>query len=499
MAHPSIWTSTLPLDYGGYDTGISRRPLAMAELFKQQGFLTVGFTNCFFLHAFFGYDRGFDTVYPLYDLRRGWQALYSNYFSHYLQQWQTGRLSEQAFTAVALPLFMRALQFFAELSRQQQKLLQTAAIAPLPVLKREFLARVQFFCEETARQIEENGADFFLEQVEFWLTPHLFRQVGVSLPIADSWLKRKLGYRLNRLRDTPFYPLTLAYWSHQGPRDADTALMANGAYVLENVNHWLRQQPPTEKLFLWVALSDIHELYSGRSLWPNPLSRPGVWLERLRRGESQRGSFAYDLAVNYEDALIGQLLANLKRHWGHLDDVLIVICADHGRQWWLDDLCSERTGSETLNFYEELIRVPLIFWHRQLPAQRIEHLCGLLDVAPTLVDLLGWPQVPDFQGQPVYTTAARSRPYLLLEDAGRGPCDLDKPLRITVRTPRYKYIWQPATTDKGERNELYDLDQDRQEVVNLYQVPTYQALGQELKTIAKARSRQLKASLNTAT
>ena len=49
MSQPSIWTSSLPLDFGGYDHGIKERPVALAEIFQNNGFKTATFASSFYL------------------------------------------------------------------------------------------------------------------------------------------------------------------------------------------------------------------------------------------------------------------------------------------------------------------------------------------------------------------------------------------------------------------------------------------------------------------
>ncbi len=496
MAHPPIWTSTLPLDHGGYDTGIMNRTESFVELFQQQGFHTVGFSNCFCLHQFFGYTRGFDTVYPLYDPRRGWQALYANYFCHYLARRRSRLISEQQFVFLALPLFIRALRFFEKLGEQQEALLKSGSFSPPPLFNRIPFGKLRHFCRATLEEIGHGGAAYFMEHLDRFLIPHLFRTAGLSPPpgFLDLFDDR-LGNRLNWLNSPFLLPLARVYWDHKRTKRHDASLLLNGAYLIRSISQWLKNLR-ADRLFLWVGLSDIHELYWGPTSLLNPVHWPGIWSDRVRKGKPHRGSYFYDLSVKYEDSLIGKLLSELNKKWGHLDDVLVVVCSDHGRQWWMDGPRTQRPGRGELEFYEEDVRVPMIFWHRDLEGQRIESLCGLIDLAPTQVDLMGWPRVSAFKGLPVYSSEIRVRPHLILEDAGRGPCDIaGNSLRIAVRTPRYKYIWEEEGVGKPERNELYDLETDPLETRNLHNAPVYQTIGRTLKETAQRRRDALKQSV----
>ena len=57
---PSLFTLSYPLDYGGYDVGIRRRPLTVTEFLKKNGFQTCFISNCNQVGVTNGYERGFD-------------------------------------------------------------------------------------------------------------------------------------------------------------------------------------------------------------------------------------------------------------------------------------------------------------------------------------------------------------------------------------------------------------------------------------------------------
>ncbi len=86
------------------------------------------------------------------------------------------------------------------------------------------------------------------------------------------------------------------------------------------------------------------------------------------------------------DMAIGRLLDFL-RHESMLDDTLIVFCSDHG------DMCGDHgmTGKGS-HFYDEVMRVPLVFfWPNGLGEERrdVDGLVELLDALPTMLDLCG--------------------------------------------------------------------------------------------------------------
>src|SRR5437867_2237800 len=114
--------------------------------------------------------------------------------------------------------------------------------------------------------------------------------------------------------------------------------------------------------------------------------------------------------------------------------------------------------------YESTLRVPLILsWPGHLPsARRIPALVRAIDVAPTLLDLVGQPILAGMQGKSLAplvngrdaaTQAAYSESYFALFYMNWAP------LR-SIQEDRWKFIEAPAP-------ELYDLATDPTETMNL--------------------------------
>jgi len=160
--------------------------------------------------------------------------------------------------------------------------------------------------------------------------------------------------------------------------------------------------------FLWVHLLDPHGQYRPRKPWIGRFS-PGyrpIW-SRMRRviipdeyrdlGVT-RGTPAfevvnalYDSEIAYTDAAIRQIAAQV----GLSDDDLVVVTSDHGEEF----LDHDRFGHGT-TLYEEVIRVPLIV---RLPGAAhagtvVDAPVSLVDVLPTVLDVLGAPAPAQLQG-----------------------------------------------------------------------------------------------------
>ena len=117
-------------------------------------------------------------------------------------------------------------------------------------------------------------------------------------------------------------------------------------------------------------------------------------LNRFRSVEDMKA--AYDEGVAYVDAEIGSLIEALRRS-GLYDEALIVITADHGESF-MDHGVWVGHG---LFLTDDEIRIPLLI---KLPGNRhaglrVEEMVRLIDVAPTILDVLDVEAPPSFEGQ----------------------------------------------------------------------------------------------------
>jgi Tfp pilus assembly protein PilF len=170
----------------------------------------------------------------------------------------------------------------------------------------------------------------------------------------------------------------------------------------------------------------------------------------------------YDAEVAYADAMVGQLLDSL-RAAGQLDRTLIMVAADHG-----ESLGEHGERTHGVFVYDATIRVPWIIsvGAGGLGARR-DDLVRLIDLAPTVLDLIGVAAPAGFEGRSVRVpdaTADRAA-YIEAMDANltRGWAPLSG-----IATADHKLIDLPIP-------ELYDLAADPHETANLYAGDTARA------------------------
>jgi arylsulfatase A-like enzyme len=170
----------------------------------------------------------------------------------------------------------------------------------------------------------------------------------------------------------------------------------------------------------------------------------------------------YDAQIVYLDHYVGELLQYLESA-GLKDSTIIAIVSDHGEEF----LEHGRLAHHQL--YEEVLHIPfLVRWPRSVPAgARVPQSMGLVDVAPTLLDLAGLEMPATFQGQPrvdwIKGSSSLDHPAAVYATLSQG-CP---PFRMTgavVRVGPNKLVLR--ATDLGPdsswepRLELYNLADD---------------------------------------
>jgi arylsulfatase A-like enzyme len=115
----------------------------------------------------------------------------------------------------------------------------------------------------------------------------------------------------------------------------------------------------------------------------------------LRPGDLEHIVAAYDAEISSADTGFGELVALLRR-LGRYDSSLIVLTSDHGEAFGERG----RVGWHGDSLYDEQIRIPLIV---RLPGGRlrgrtVEPQVRSIDIAPTILSLLGLPVPREFSG-----------------------------------------------------------------------------------------------------
>ena len=150
-----------------------------------------------------------------------------------------------------------------------------------------------------------------------------------------------------------------------------------------------------------------------------------------------------------------------------LAHAVVVIAADHGEEFH-----EHGVVGHGLDLYNETLHVPLLLLAPGRPPAVADESVSLIDVAPTILDLIGAPAEPSFEGRSLVRPGAREPPYaeLLVNALGKEPPQnraLIDGARKLMLTPAGGEQFYDLASDPGERNpEAFD-DRVRAELVRL--------------------------------
>jgi len=200
---------------------------------------------------------------------------------------------------------------------------------------------------------------------------------------------------------------------------------------------WLEGVAPRQPFFLWVHYFDPHANYAP----------PEPYLTRY-------ASNPYDGEIASVDEQIGRLMAHLDAA-GLAENTLVVITADHGESLGEHD---EHTHGYLL--YDVTLRVPLILrcGKRLGAGAHVDRRVSLVDVAPTVLSLLGINTEVTFDGVDLTQPIPANRP--LFAETYHGWIEYGWAALLAVYAGDYKLIHGPDP-------EMYDLAHDPTERENL--------------------------------
>jgi arylsulfatase A-like enzyme/predicted Zn-dependent protease len=301
---------------------------------------------------------------------------------------------------------------------------QAATVAPLTLPAHSSLMTGTFLARHGVR---DNGG-FYLADEQTTLAETL-RQKGyrtggfVGAFVLDARWGIAQGF------DRYFDDFDLSKYEGRGM----DAVQRRGDEVVAKALEWLGQER-RKPFFAWIHLYDPH----------TPYDAPDEYASRFPATPSG----AYDAEIAWTDTLVGRLLDALDAD-GRLGRTLVAVVGDHG-----ESLGEHREPTHGFFVYEATLRIPLLISGGGLPAQAVADQVRIVDVMPTVLDLLGVPIPPAVQGRSLVPLSRGER--------------LELPALAETWYPRFHYGWSDlASLREGRyklirapRPELYDLVSD---------------------------------------
>ncbi len=259
-----------------------------------------------------------------------------------------------------------------------------------------------------------------------------FRTGGfVSAFVLDSRWGTAQGF------DRYFDDFDLDRFEKQAGMDA---IQRPGRETVDAALQWLAAERG-KPFFLWVHLYDPHTPYAAPAEYAAAFPRTLVG--------------AYDAEIAAADAQLGRLLDALDTD-GRLARTVVAVLGDHG------EMLGEH-GEPTHGFfvYDAAVRIPLVVAARGLAPRVVEDQVRIVDVMPTLLELLRVPAPSEVQGTSLLPLARGERLNLMaLSESWFPRFHYGWSELLAVQDERFKLVRAP-------RRELYDLQRDPLETNDL--------------------------------
>ena len=203
--------------------------------------------------------------------------------------------------------------------------------------------------------------------------PQLLTEAGVSTATFDA-----LGFLLNDLGVVRGFQEERTLRKGR-PYAAGQEVMSAALARLERA--------PDGPLFLFLHLIDAHSPYT-------------------RAGQKATPFEGYVAELGIVDRELGRLRQALERPELR-DRAILIVLSDHGEAF--GEHASTWHG---ITLYDELLRVPLMIWTRNGPPRTVNEPVSLIDLGPTVLDLMGVATPARFMGQSLVPFLRGERPAL---------------------------------------------------------------------------------------
>lgn len=455
FAIPSIFSSRLPLDDGGYEFGLKSRPDTLLKVLQRAGYDCRTYSSAPPIDRAHGFGDSGDAIVGYYDIEGLWRLLQRAYLWH-CNPANTPYAAAETFHAQAGNNIVRIFTALRDFCRDRVAEQADSAIVRSAMHRRNFAAigeRMAALLAEASRDPERYAA----ENYAAIMRSDLYEFIGLGA--EKSWVSRFASRLDSRKLDG-----TRIKYTHALLRSGEKSVP--GEVIIRAALRRLAQA--TGPQFLSLHIMDVHDALFGAG--EHVIYAPA----RYRRARAVFGDAPWPvlrqaMAYCYFDEYLGHFLAGLER-LGIRDNTDIVITADHG--------VTLVAGSYALSsplpagsFKDDYLSVPFVVASSQVAARHLDGLVGTIDVAPTICALAGLDSPHSFKGYSVLD-GEPTRDHLIAEHTHRGPCSTTgKPIYMAVRSAERKLVYKTGRNAHDPANhplvQLFDLARDPEETTNV--------------------------------
>jgi membrane-anchored protein YejM (alkaline phosphatase superfamily) len=227
--------------------------------------------------------------------------------------------------------------------------------------------------------------------------------------------------------------------------------------LIDQFHQFLDRTPATQPFFGFVFFNSSHPFYQYPKEFEKfgPVTGPEVnYMSGLTPSKVQGLKNRYKNALYYEDALVQQVIDDLKQH-GMFDNTILIIAGDHGEEFAENGYFSHNSA-----FDDYQIKSALVMKIPGVAPQTVTNMTSHLDFVPTILTLLGCTSPPATYSHGRYILSTEPRSFVFSSDWSNGaivtvderavvPVSSSKVRFVEVRTARdYKLVDDKETQNK---------------------------------------------------
>ena len=255
--------------------------------------------------------------------------------------------------------------------------------------------------------------------------------------------------------------------------------------TFKHFEEWLLKRKNDKPYFAYIHLDDCHSkemFYTYDTDDFNKLDEEFKAIDDYmnKLPKKYKGSISYDVSLQYADICLKRLFAFLEEH-KMLDDLNIMICADHGSSYTFDPYRENYVN----NVHRENYNMPFVIWSRDLPHQEVNEMYNTKDIPATILDLNEISIPKSYDGISILKNTPRD--YVLLENVCGGCPDYNlRDFMLGMRNKNYVVVMNLNAHKEfsdGKVIAIYDLKTDKKELYNLKDTIDKSIIEKELKIL----------------
>jgi len=256
------------------------------------------------------------------------------------------------------------------------------------------------------------------------------------------------------------------------------------------INHfeqWLLNKNDDKPYFAYIHVDDCHSKEMFYTYDTNDFEKLDYEFKKIEEymnnlDKNYKGSISYDVSLQYADICLERLYNFLDKN-NMLDNVNIIICADHGSSYTFDPYRSNYVN----NVHRENYNMPCVIWNKELKKQVKKGFYNTKDIPATILDLNNIKIPKEYDGVSILKNNGRD--YVLIENVMGGCPDYNlRDFWLGIRNDKYLVVMVANIKKEFKDLELYavyDLVNDKEELHNLKDIIDKNTIKKELKIIEK--------------